>query len=133
MFMEGGGVTNFELGRLFMHPVPRCCTMITNIFKHDRYSYRSNAFFLHTMPGYCYLTPGCDISILHPSPIALAQMLSYPTELHFYDNNYSKNQPIKLHHTTIICRIIDGTRRFNNSKIQSHALGSICVRRHWRS
>jgi len=38
-------------------------------------------YFLHTMPGYCYLTPGWDISI--PLPIALAPMLSYPTELLF--------------------------------------------------
>jgi len=38
MVMENGGVTNFKLGSLFMHPVPTCCTRITNIFKHGWYS-----------------------------------------------------------------------------------------------
>jgi len=76
-------------------------------------------YFLHTMPGYCYLTPGWDISILHP-PIVLAPMLSYPTKLLFYDKK--KVQLIKLPQTTIIFRIIDGTIRFNNAKIQTHAL-----------
>jgi len=32
MIMEDGGVTNFKLERLFMHPVPTCCKRITNIF-----------------------------------------------------------------------------------------------------
>ena len=35
----------------------------------------------------------------------------------------------KLPQTTIIFRIIAGTKRFNNEKIQRHALGSIYVRR----
>jgi len=74
------------------------------------------------MPGYCYLTRGWDISIL-PLPLsALAPMLSYPTELLFYDNNNNKVQLNKLPQTTIIFRIIDGTIRFNNAKIQTHAL-----------
>jgi len=30
MVMEDGGVTNLKLGKLFMHPVPTCCTRITN-------------------------------------------------------------------------------------------------------
>jgi len=47
-----------------------------------------NSVFLHIMPGYCYLTPVWDISIPHPS-FALASMLSYPTELLFYDNKSS--------------------------------------------
>jgi len=34
----------------------------------------------------------------------------------------------KLTQTTIIVRTIDGTIRFNNAKIQTHALDSICVR-----
>ena len=33
----------------------------------------------------------------------------------------------KLPQTIIIFRIIDGTIRFNNAKIQTHALGSIRV------
>jgi len=41
----------------------------------------------------------------------------------------TKVQLNKLHQTTIIFRIIDGTIRFNNDRIQTHALGSICVRR----
>ena len=56
-------------------------------------------------------------------------MLSYPTELRFYDNNNKKVQLNKLPQTTIIFRIIDSTIRFNNAKIQKHALGSIYVRR----
>jgi len=35
---------SFKLGSLFMYPVPTCCTRITNIFKHGRYSYRSDAY-----------------------------------------------------------------------------------------
>jgi len=94
------------------------------------------------MSGYCYLTRGWDNSIL-PLPLsALAPILSYPTELLFYDNNNNKvqlnklpdnnNNKVqlnKLPKTTIIFIIIDGTIRFNNAKIQTHALGSICVRR----
>jgi len=81
------------------------------------------------MSGYCYLTRGWDNSIL-PLPLsALAPILSYPTELLFYDNNNNKVQLNKLPQTTIIFIIIDGTIRFNNAKIQTHALGSICVRR----
>jgi len=46
MDMENGGVTQFKLGSLFIHPVPMCCTRITNIFKHSRYYYMywSDAF-----------------------------------------------------------------------------------------
>jgi len=47
MVMEGASVTNFELGSSFMHSVPTRCTRITNIFKHGRYPYRSNAFLQH--------------------------------------------------------------------------------------
>ena len=42
-------------------------------------------------------------------------MLSYPTELLFYDNNDVKVQLNKLPQTTIILRIIDGTIRFNTN------------------
>mgnify|MGYP007091342417 CR=1 FL=1 len=35
----------------------------------------------------------------------------------------------KLLKTTIVLRIIDGTIRFYNAKIQTHSLGSIHVRR----
>jgi len=42
----------------------------------------------------------------------------------------TKVQLNKLPQTTIIFRIKDGTIRFNSAKIQTLALGSICVRRH---
>jgi len=45
--MEDGSATHFKLVILFMQLVSTCCTRITNIFKHDRYSYRSNAFKQH--------------------------------------------------------------------------------------
>jgi len=61
---------------------------------------------LHTMPGYCYLTPVWDISILYstpPPPIALAPMLSYQTELLFMTiTTTTKVQLKKLSQTTII-------------------------------
>ena len=65
--------------------------------------------FLHTMPGYCYLNPGWDISILHPPhpPIALAPM--YPTltnHLFMTTTTTTKVQLNKLPQTTIIFRII---------------------------
>ena len=41
-----------------------------------------NKLSLHTMPGYCDLTP-----------VALAPMLSYPLGLLFYDNNNSTTAP----------------------------------------
>jgi len=47
MVMKDGGATNFKLGSLFMHPFSTCCTRITNIFKHGRYSNWSNAFIQH--------------------------------------------------------------------------------------
>ena len=39
------------------------------------------------------------------------------------------NKLNKLHQTIIIFRIPDGTIPFNNARIQTHALGAICVRR----
>ena len=61
---------------------------------------------LHTMPGSCYLTPVWDISILYsippPPPIALAPMLSYPTELLFMTTTTTTVQLKKLSQTTII-------------------------------
>jgi len=47
MAMEDGGATIFKLGSLFMHPFSTCCTMITNSFKHGRYSNQSSAFLQH--------------------------------------------------------------------------------------
>jgi len=47
MVMEDGGATHFNLGSLFLHSVLTCCTRITNIFKHGRYSNRCNAFIQH--------------------------------------------------------------------------------------
>ena len=64
------------------------------------------------------------ISLSYPPP--LLRLLSYPTKLLFNDNNNKKVQLNKLPQTTIIFRIIDGTIRLNNAKIQTHALGSIC-------
>jgi len=40
----------------------------------------------------------------------------------------TKVQHNELPQTTIIFRIIDGTIRLNNAKIQTHPLCSICVR-----
>jgi len=47
MVMEDGGVTHLKLGSLFMHPVPTYFTRITNMFKHGRYSNRSNEIIQH--------------------------------------------------------------------------------------
>jgi len=47
MVMKDGSVTDFKLESSFMYLFPTCCTRITNIFKHGRYSYRSNAFIQH--------------------------------------------------------------------------------------
>ena len=78
------------------------------------------------MLGYCYLTRvGINLSF---TTVALVPMLSYYTELFLYDNN-NNNIHNKLPLTTITFRIIDGTIRFNNAKIHTHALGSICVQR----
>ena len=51
MVMEDGGMTYFKLGNVCIHPVPTCCTRITNGFKHGRYSNRSNAFIQHGGAG----------------------------------------------------------------------------------
>ena len=76
------------------------------------------------MPGHCYLTPVWDISILHP---LLHLRQCYPTLTNYFFMTTTKVQLNKLPQTTIIFRILDGTIRFNNAKIQTHALGSICV------
>ena len=56
-----------------------------------------------------------------PPPIVLAPMLSYLTELLFMTTTTTKQVQLnKLPQTTIIFRIIDGTIRFNNAKIQTH-------------
>ena len=78
--------------------------------------------FLHTMPGYCYLTPGLDIYI---SPLSRLRQCNY---FFMTTTTTTKVQLNELPQTTIIFRIIEGTIRFNNAKIQTHALGSICVR-----
>ena len=69
--------------------------------------------------------PGWDISILNP------YCACYPTLPNYFhdDNNNNKGQLNKLPQSTIIIRLIDGTIRFNKAKIQTHALGSICIRR----
>jgi len=47
MVMEDGSVTTFKLGSSFIHSVPTCCMKVTDMFKHRRYSNRSNAFIQH--------------------------------------------------------------------------------------
>ena len=82
--------------------------------------------FLHTMLGYCYLTPGWDISILPPPYCVCANV--YPTlpNYFFMTTTTTKVQLNKLPQTTIIFRIIDDTICLNNHKIQTHALGLMC-------
>ena len=86
--------------------------------------------FLHIMPGYCFLThhagillsytPCRDTAIssrvgyLSPTPYCACANVILPYRITFYCKTTTK--------------IIDGTMRFNNAKIQTHALGSICVR-----
>ena len=74
------------------------------------------------MPEYCYLTRGgISLSSTPPHCACANVILPYQTK---------KVQLNKLPQTTmIIFRIIVGTIRFNNAKIQTHALGSMCVRR----
>jgi len=43
---DGGSVTIFKLGSSLMHALRTCCTRIP-IFKHGRYTDRSNAFIQH--------------------------------------------------------------------------------------
>jgi len=44
-----------------MNPVSTCCTRITNVFKHGRYSNRSNAFKQHGRFGStCYWRICCN-------------------------------------------------------------------------
>ena len=64
-----------------------------------------------------------DISILHP---LLRLRECYPTLPNYF---FMTTTTTKLPQTTITFRKIDSTLRFNNAKIQTHALGSICVRR----
>jgi len=45
MVMEDGGVANFKLGSLFMHPFPTCCTRITNVL--NKAVILSNVFIQH--------------------------------------------------------------------------------------
>ena len=75
-------------------------------------------------------TPCQDIAIsprggksLSSTPSLYCACQCYPTKLLFYDNNNKKVQLHKLPQTTIIFRIIEGTIRFNNAKIQIHVLG----------
>ena len=85
-------------------------------------------YFLHSMPGHCNLTPVWDISILHP---LLHLHQCYPTLTNYFfmatTTTTTKVQLNKLPKNTIIFRILDCTIRFNNAKILTHALGSICV------
>ena len=86
------------------------------------------SFFFHTMLGYCYLTPVWDISILHPLFRLHQCYPTLPNSL-FMTTTTKKMQLNKLPQTTILFRTIDGTICFNNDNIQTHVLGSICVRR----
>ena len=80
-------------------------------------------------PGVLLSHPGVLLS--HPDPplpIALVPMLSYTTELLFYDDNNNNNNISSINYTqtTIIFRIIDGTIRFNNVKIQTRTWFNMC-------
>jgi len=77
------------------------------------------------------ILPRGGISLSSTTPQTLLRLgQCYPTlPNHFFMTTTTKVQPNKLPQTTIKFRIIDGTIRFNNTKIQTHALGSICVRR----
>ena len=68
------------------------------------------------MLGYCYLTRGWDNSIIHPCCTCANVILPYRTS--FYDNNNNNNSTAQG--TTIIFRILTGTIRFDNDKIQTH-------------
>ena len=68
--------------------------------------------FLTHHAGILLSHPGVGYLYSPPPPLRLRQ-LSYPTELLFYDTTTKKVQ------TIIIFRIIDGTIRFNNAKIQT--------------
>ena len=67
--------------------------------------------------------------ILHP--VALAPMLSYPTELLFWQQQQQYSWINYPFETTIIYRIIDGTLRLNHHTIQHTHLVNMCPsRRH---
>ena len=80
--------------------------------------------FLTHHAGILLSHPGLEYLYTPPTPIALAPMLFYPIELLFMTTTAQLN---KLPQTTIKFIIIDGIIRFNNHKIQTHALCSICV------
>jgi len=86
-----------------------------------------NMIYSHTSCRDTAISPRDGITLSF-TPVALAPMLSYPTELLFMTTSTTTVQVNKLPLTTIIFRIIDGTIRFYNDKIQTHALGSICHR-----
>jgi len=75
------------------------------------------------------ISPG--MGYLYPPLLLLCLRQCYPTlPNYFLMTTTTKVQLNKLPQTTIIFRIKDGTIRFNSAKIQTLALGSICVRRH---
>ena len=75
----------------------------------------------HPGVGYLYSPP--------PPPLHLHQCYpTLPNYLFMTTITTTTAELNKLPLTIIIFIIIDGTIRFNNHKIQTHALGSICVR-----
>ena len=75
------------------------------------------------------ISPRGGISLYSTPLLRLRQC--YPTlpNYFFMTTTTTKGRLNKLPQTTIIFRIIDGTIGFNNVNIQTHAHGSICVRR----
>ena len=74
-----------------------------------------NILFLHTMPGYCYLTQVWDNSILHPCCTCANVILSYQTI--FYDKNMKTAKKLPLN-TNIFTKNPDDTFFFHNYKRQ---------------
>ena len=77
------------------------------------------------------ISPRGGIYLSSTTPHTLLRLRQcYPTlPNYFFITTTLTAQLNKLPLTTIIFIIIDGIIRFNNHKIQTHALGSICIRR----
>ena len=91
-------------------------------------SIQSNEIVSYTLCRDTAISPRSGIT-LSPTHVALAPMLSHLTELLFMITTTTIAQLNKLPLTSIIVRIIDGTICFDNHNIQTHVLGSICLRR----
>jgi len=93
-------------------------------FSYNNYQSKSSktiTILLHDFSIY----PG--VGYLYP---LLCLRKCYPTQPNYFfmtTTTTTKVQLNKLPQTTILFRIVDGTIRFNNAKIQTQALGSICV------